>query len=104
MAAIKKFAWRVADRVGDFLDAAQFRIGIAWRVLRGKLPIEAERRSWDRGREVPILLEVSLRLDRQPATLQYPCVAPWRPLYAGSSPEPRQEGRAGPALVCEGVL
>ena len=59
MAAIKKFAWKVAERVGDFLDEAQFRAVLAWRVLRGKLPVEAERRSCDRGREVPILLEVS---------------------------------------------
>ena len=59
MGWVKAFTWKVANRLGDFLDEAAFRCAIAWRVLIGKLPLEEERREWDRGREVPILMEVT---------------------------------------------
>ncbi len=57
MDALRRFVWRIADCVGDFLDEAQFRAALAWRVLTGRVPVEERHRHLYSGS--PILLECS---------------------------------------------
>jgi hypothetical protein len=50
--------WRaLADALGAFLDEAAFRIGLACRVIAGRLPLEVERRDWNKSVEAPILVD-----------------------------------------------
>ncbi len=51
--------WRAfADALGSFLDEAAFRVVLACRVIAGRLPLEVERRHWNRSVEAPILVHV----------------------------------------------
>jgi hypothetical protein len=52
-------AWlSFAGVVGDFLDKAGFRVSLAWAVLLGRLPLQVERRWWNRATETPALVNV----------------------------------------------
>jgi hypothetical protein len=52
--------WRAfADALGAFFDEAAFRAALACRVIAGRLPLEAERRHWNRSVEAPVLVDVS---------------------------------------------
>jgi len=48
----------LAALVGGFLEEAIFRLGLAFDVLRGRKPQQLERRWWNRGVEVPTLVDV----------------------------------------------
>ncbi len=59
MSAPKRW-WRAfAEGVGAFLDEAAFRVVLACRVIAGRLPLEVERRDWNKSVEAPILVDVS---------------------------------------------
>jgi hypothetical protein len=51
-------AFWLAALVGGFLEEAIFRLGLAFYVLRGGTPQPLERRWWNRGAEVPSLVDV----------------------------------------------
>jgi hypothetical protein len=54
-----KLLWLAFSEVlGNFLDAAQFRIVLAWKVLRGQLPQSTWHRHWKRQQEAPIVVNV----------------------------------------------
>ncbi len=51
-------AWvALANAVGGFLDEAAFRAELAFDVLAGRVPMQKERRRWNRSAEVPILID-----------------------------------------------
>ena len=52
-------AWLwLATVVGDFIEEAIFRLGLAFDVLRGRKPQQLERRWWSRSAETPVLIDV----------------------------------------------
>jgi hypothetical protein len=55
---VKALTLRGARAVGAFLDECAFRITLAFRVIFGLVPVEQERRPWDRAIETPALLDV----------------------------------------------
>jgi hypothetical protein len=46
-----------ADVVGDVIEEAAARTSLAWAVLRGRSPKPLEKRWWNRGLEVPTLVD-----------------------------------------------
>ena len=51
--------WRAfALAVGDFFEAAAFRLVLAYDVLTGRMPRQVERRWWNRAVETPVLVDV----------------------------------------------
>ena len=59
-----------------FKDEVAFRSGLAWAVLAGRVPIERERRWWNRAAEAPVLIDIS---DWQDGRLIF-SVLVWPPL------------------------
>jgi hypothetical protein len=47
-----------ACAIGDFLDAAAFRVVFAFDVILGSLPLEVEKRYWNRSLETPVSVDV----------------------------------------------
>jgi hypothetical protein len=47
-----------ACAIGDFLDEAAFRVVLAFDVILGRLPLEVEKRYWNRSLETPVLIDV----------------------------------------------
>jgi hypothetical protein len=47
-----------AGAVGGFLDEAAHRLSLAWAVLLGRMPLQREKRWWNRATETPALLNV----------------------------------------------
>jgi len=54
--ATRWWLW-VADAVGSFIEEAIARTSLAWAVLRGRSPKPLEKRWWNRGLEVPTLVD-----------------------------------------------
>jgi hypothetical protein len=48
---------KTAERIGDFLEEATFRLRLAWAVLAGRVPLEVKRRWWNRAVERPVLVD-----------------------------------------------
>jgi hypothetical protein len=48
---------RLADAVGGFIEEAIARTSLAWVVLRGRSPKPLEKRWWNRGLEIPTLVD-----------------------------------------------
>jgi hypothetical protein len=48
---------RFADAVGGFIEEAATRTSLAWAVLRGGSPKPVKKRWWNRGLEVPTLVD-----------------------------------------------
>jgi hypothetical protein len=44
--------------VGDLLDESTFRAVLAFSVIAGRVPLEVERRPWNRSLETPVLVEI----------------------------------------------
>ena len=44
--------------VEDFVEEVIFRVGLACRILAGRVPLKAERRWWNRSLETPVLVDV----------------------------------------------
>lgn len=44
--------------MGSFLDECAFRLVLAFNVIVGRLPLEVEKRSWNRSLEAPVVVEV----------------------------------------------
>jgi hypothetical protein len=44
--------------VGDLLDESTFRAVLAFNVIAGRVPLEVERRPWNRSLETPVLVEI----------------------------------------------
>ena len=52
-------AWLTfAAVVGDFFEEAGSRVSVAWAVLLGRLPLQVEKRWWNRSTETPVLVDV----------------------------------------------
>jgi hypothetical protein len=82
LAATLVQAWVTFARVvGAFLDECAFRVVLAFRVLFGLVPLEVERRPWDRAIETPALLDV---FDWTDGRLIF-SVLIWPPLEASAS-------------------
>ncbi len=77
--------WR--ERVGPFFaalfvtlwafwDEATFRSSLAWAVVSGSVPLERERRWWNRAAEAPVLIDVSDCTDERLvfSVLVWPCL------------------------------
>ncbi len=47
-----------ANAVGGAIEEAAFRAVLAFKVLAGRLPLQVERRWWNRATETPILIDV----------------------------------------------
>jgi hypothetical protein len=47
-----------ANAVGDFIEEAAFRVGLAFKVLTGRVPLKVERREWSKVVEAPVLVDV----------------------------------------------
>jgi hypothetical protein len=58
MEVAKRLWISFANAVGAFLDEAGFRMSLAWAILVGRVPIETEKRFWNRNRERPVLIDV----------------------------------------------
>ena len=51
--------WRTfATALGDFFEEAIFRLALAFNILVGRMPQRAEKRSWIRSVDVPVLVDV----------------------------------------------
>jgi hypothetical protein len=52
-------AWLAfADALFAFIEEAAFRVDLALQVLAGRLPLERERRWWNRATKTPVLVDV----------------------------------------------
>ena len=51
------------DAFEDFVDEASFRAGLAYRILRGRVPLQSEKRPWIRSVEGPTLCDVYSWID-----------------------------------------
>lgn len=49
---------RFANAVGAFIEELIFRVMLALKVLSGRVPLKAERRSWSKVVEAPVLVDV----------------------------------------------
>lgn len=47
-----------AEAIGAFLDELAFRCVLAYHVLAGRVPIQSQKRLWNRRAEVPVLVDV----------------------------------------------
>ena len=47
-----------ADGIGDFLDKTAHRLSLAWAVLLGRMPLQREKRWWNRATEIPAIVNV----------------------------------------------
>jgi hypothetical protein len=47
-----------ANAVGGFIEEAAFRVALPFKVLIGRMPLEVERRWWNRATETPTLIDV----------------------------------------------
>ena len=51
------------DAFEDFMDEVSFRAGLAYRILRGRVPLQSEKRPWIRSVEAPTLCDVYSWID-----------------------------------------
>lgn len=58
MEVVKRWWWAYVLSLGALLEEAADRLVLAWAVLRGKSPKPVDRRRWNRGAEVPTLIDV----------------------------------------------
>jgi hypothetical protein len=54
---LRRFWHTFANALVSFLEEAAFRIELVWAVILGRVPIERERRLWNRSVESPILVD-----------------------------------------------
>jgi hypothetical protein len=65
-----------ADAFGAFLDEVAFRCSLAYNVILGRVPMESEKRYWNRSIETPVLVTVYDWTDRRRifSILVWPCL------------------------------
>ena len=81
MEVVTRWWLAFAGDAGGFLDEAAFRVSLASAVLWGRLPLQAEKRWWNRSTETPALLDVYSYDDLVLAT----ALACWRARHKGSA-------------------
>jgi len=55
---LSRWWYSFATAVADLLDEAAFRVVLAARILAGRVPLETEKRFWNRSLETPVLVDV----------------------------------------------
>ena len=57
MEVVTRWWLAFANAVGDFLEEAIFRLALAFNILLGRVPQRTDKRSWNRNREAPVLVD-----------------------------------------------
>jgi hypothetical protein len=84
--------------VANFLDEVAYRTRLAWGVLTGMVPIEMEKRFWNRSLETPVLIDVGDWV----TTRRICTVLVWPPLE--SPPEDAQRDYGERVVMVKQVL
>jgi hypothetical protein len=58
METLKGYWHAFANALANFFDECAFRAGLAFNIIAGRLPLEVEKRYWNRSLETPVVIHV----------------------------------------------